>query len=834
MLKNFLPHGSWVAATAFSGILLFLALSIYYSTQSLTPLVAQLESATDQRLKKSLLVNRMVMAGNRRALLLSKIAHVTDPFERDQLLMQVYEHGADFVDARSALESLPLDDSEQQLLGEQAELMRRLTPQVEHVVGLLQQEKMQQAHAYLMANVVQQQGMMLSSLAQLGSYQQVRHYQGMMEIRTITEQHRQKIYDAGGVMFVVVLVIALGVVRALSLGERSRQEAHRKLEESHRQLSQSLSELKQSHQVNSDRQYALDQSALVMMTDPQGTITYVNDRYCQVSGYRRAQLLGNNPRLLSSGQQETGFWRQFWEEIQQGEVVRREICNHTRTQRPFWISTTITPLMKQRGEMRGYLAIAFEITDRKRMEDELQQSHEAWRRELEQRHSEISKMAFLASHDALTQLPNQELLLDRIAHAIKRNEEEPEQSGCSLLMLDLLNFREVNEGLGPKVGDQLLVQVAARMKKYLAASSTVARVSGKKFAILRESIGDSAEESSDLIRALLEELHAPFQVMEHLIHLKVAVGVVFFPEDGETTELLINRASMALHQAKEQKLDYLYYQSDLHQLAQRHTLLMHQLRSAVDNGEFELYYQPRISLQSGLMEGAEALIRWNHPERGVVTPNEFIPLLESSGLIHSVGQWVLQQACLQAQQWREEGAGEMVISVNLTVDQLQSKEIVGIVSSALEQAALPPHALELEITESHYMDQLERSLRHLTALREMGVQVAIDDFGTGHSSLAYLLHLPVDTLKIDKCFIDHIPENRQDLFLVETILGIGERLGLKIVAEGVEQEQQLNWLKLAGCDEVQGFLYSHPLPSDSLKQWMKDHFGFSQTVSTSV
>ena len=825
MARSTLSRSSLITATAFTGILLFLAVAVYYSAQGVSPVINQLERATDIRLKKSLLVNRMVMAGNRRALLLSKISHVQDPFERDQLLMQVFEHGADFLEARSELVKLPLDQSEQQLLSDQAVVMSKLTAKVNQVIALIEEERLVEAQSLLMEQVVQRQGVMLGSLSQLGRYQQVMQYRDISEIRNSAELHKEKITDSGLAVMLVVVLIAAGVLRALSLGERERRLAHQRLEESHKKLSQSLLELGESNQINSDRQYALDQSALVLMTGVDGKISYVNDKYCEVSGYPRGELLGWTPRIFNSGQHPDSFWEQFWKQIMSGEVVQREICNRNHEGEEFWISSTVTPLMEA-GTPRGFLVIAFDVTDRKWMEDELQQSHDAWRRELEKRHSEISQMAFLASHDTLTQLPNQELLLDRLSHAIKRSEDDPEHVGFALHQLDLMNFRVVNEGMGTAVGDQLLIHVAARIKKMLPASATVARMSGKKFAIFREEGGESAEESSELIQQILTRLQMPFQVGGHTIHLEIAMGIALYPDDGDHADLLMSHASAALHLAKEQEQRYVYYKQELNELAQRHALLMHDLRRAVQQGEFELYYQPKSSLQDDRIQGAEALIRWQHPERGLLAPVEFVSLLESSGLIQTLGRWILQQACMQAKQWMDSGVSasdSFHIAVNISVDQLQSYQIVETVKQALDQSGLPPHCLELEITESHYMDQLELSLQHLVALREIGVQVAIDDFGTGHSSLAYLLHLPIDILKIDKCFIDHIPDNPQDLFLAETILSIGERLKLKVVAEGVEHEKQLQWLKQVGCDQVQGYLFSRPLSVTEFEQWVIEH-----------
>ncbi len=816
-----MPRGSVIAAVAFAAVLLFVVSSIYYSTQGLPALVDQLEGATDKRLKKSLLVNRMVTAGNRRALLLSHIAHIADPFERDQLLMEVYENGADFVAARSALVKLSLDRAEQQLLDDQSRVMQRLAPKVNQVIGLIQEEKLLDAHRYLIAEVLSEQGIMLGSLSQLGRYQQAKQYQNLSRVRGDTRELQQKIFGTGAIVVALVLLIGLVVRYLLVRGERERQNAYQQLEESNRKLSDSLQQLKETDQINQDRQYALDQSALVLMTDAMGKITYVNDRYCEVSGYRREELLGWTPKVFNSGHHDELFWRKFWEEIGQGEVVRREICNQSCKGEEFWISATVTPILDQ-GEPRGYLAIAFEITDRKWMEDELQQSHDAWRREIEQRHDELSQMAFVATHDSLTQLPNQGLFHDRLSHAIKRSQDDPDYPGFFLLQLDLINFRMVNEGLGSKVGDQLLIQVAARIKKMLPASATVARLSGKKFAIFREETSEHTEESSDLVQLLLSRLEAPFQVGEHLIHLEVALGVVFYPDDGEEADQLLTRASAALHKAAEQAERYVYYKHEHNEMAQRHALFMSDLRQASERGEFELHYQPKVSASEGEIQGAEALIRWNHPERGCISPVEFVPLLESSGLIHSVGRWVLRTACQQAKRWIEQRKKPLHVAVNITVSQLQSSAIVEDVRLALELAELPAECLELEITESHYMDRMEHILKNLMALRELGVQIAIDDFGTGHSSLAYLLHLPVDTLKIDKCFIDHIPDNQQDLFLVETILGIGERLGLKVVAEGVEHSKQLEWLRQQACDEIQGFYYSPPLSVSEMEHWVEE------------
>ncbi len=805
---------------AFLFILLFIAAGLIYSSEGMRPLLLQLESDSDWRLEKSLLVNRMVNAGNRRGLALLRLQSSADLFERDELLMEIYALGGEFAAAREAMVALPLDERELELLNDQSRLVGVLLPMINQVMAQLSEGEMEKGRDLLLHEILPLQGKMLNSLSLLGSYQQSQQNIHIEQLKVSVQSYQWRVVLAGLVVVGLVVMTAVVVLRLLLQEARRRQRVLVLLEQSNQKLSESLQELTETSQFNTDRQYALDQSALVLMTAPNGEIIYVNDLFCAISGYPRERIIGAQAEIFSSGYHDLSFWSQFWQEISAGHVVRREICNHTSSGEEFWISSTVTPLMDL-DRPRGYLSISFDVTDRKRMEDELQQSHRAWRQEMEQRRSEVSRMAFLASHDTLTQLPNQTVMMDRISHTIKRSRDASDHTFFSLLLVDLFNFRDLNEGFGREIGDQLLTQVTSRLKKILSPSETVARIGGKKFAILREDV-ESAEDNSALIELLQGRLESPFRVGERELRLKITVGVVLYPDDGDTVDTLMENLFAALKQARKQGGLYSYYKRELNERAHHYALMMNELRGAVDRGQLELYYQPKVSLREGKIEGAEALIRWNHPRRGVVKPLEFIPLLESSGVIHEVGDWVLERACQQARHWIEKQGRPFRIAVNITVEQLQSENFVATVTKILQRTGLSPDSLELEITESHYMDRLDLSVSHLVTLRNLGVRVAIDDFGTGHSSLAYLLHLPVDTLKIDKCFVDRIPHNRQDLFLVEIIMSIGERLGLEVVAEGVEQSEQVSWLLENGCDLVQGYYFSPPLSADKFKTWMSE------------
>ena len=421
----------------------------------------------------------------------------------------------------------------------------------------------------------------------------------------------------------------------------------------------------------------------------------------------------------------------------------------------------------------------------------------------------------LALHDRLTGLPNRTLLHDRLGQELARARREG--SMVAVLLLDLDSFRDVNDTLGHPVGDQLLCAVAQRITAAVRATDTLARLGGDEFTLVQPQIRQTAEVIA-LADKILATLTMPFDVDGQEIHASTSIGIALFPQDGLDPDTLLKHAELALYRAKALgRNQFRFFEAAMDEEAQARRRLERELRLGLERGEFVLHYQPQLELASGRLAGVEALIRWNHPERGLVLPGAFIPAAEANGLIRPLGAWVLREACRQAKAWRERG-WDLSVAVNLSPAQLRHSQFLPTIGDALEAAGLEPARLELEITEGVLMENFEQQgdsfLRGLTA---DGVRLALDDFGIGYSSLAYLRHLPVKTIKIDRSFVRDLGQDPDALALVRAIVTLGHSLRKRVVAEGVENATQLELLRELGCDEAQGFHIARPLDTEQLE-----------------
>ncbi|OFZ69138.1 MAG: hypothetical protein A2V79_12150 [Betaproteobacteria bacterium RBG_16_56_24] len=424
----------------------------------------------------------------------------------------------------------------------------------------------------------------------------------------------------------------------------------------------------------------------------------------------------------------------------------------------------------------------------------------------------------LAHHDPLTTLPNRLLFHDRLDHALELARREGRQ--VAVLFLDLDRFKNINDTLGHPTGDKLLLEVAKRIRSMVREQDTLGRLGGDEFLLLIEQLGGTRE-AAMVAQKILEAFVQPFAVEGHELYLSASIGISLFPVDGQNGATLVRNADMAMYRAKEQgRNNYQFYTQKLTDSAVERVALETALRRALERGELLLHYQPQIDLKSGLLIGAEALIRWQHPEMGLVLPGRFIHLADESGLTQPIGEWVLFSACEQMRRWREQGLNLPRIAINLSGRQLQKNETIKLVQRVLRETGLEPDRLELEITESFIMRQADEAIDMLNRLKKIGVQLAIDDFGTGYSSLSYLKRLPVHKLKIDQSFVQGIPQDSNDVAIVRAIIALGRSMQLTVIAEGVETEQQQDFLRNEGCDEGQGYLYSRPVSGeDFLMAW---------------
>jgi diguanylate cyclase (GGDEF)-like protein len=430
---------------------------------------------------------------------------------------------------------------------------------------------------------------------------------------------------------------------------------------------------------------------------------------------------------------------------------------------------------------------------------------------LQQRTAEVD---WLAYYDTVTQLPNRALFEDRLKQAVTIARTKEQALGVLFISLD--QFKKVNDTLGHGLGDSLLREFAERLKSCISKTDTVARFGNDEFALLRTQI-EGTGDVIETIGSLSQVLKFAFDLAGHELFATASVGVSLFPLDGADSQTLLKNAGAALYKAKRSGgANYQFYTADMHELATRRLALETNLRRAIQNEEFLLHYQPRVSVDSLAITGVEALVRWQHPQLGLVSPSEFIPLAEDTGLIVPIGEWVLRSACQQAQRWRRQGFAPMQIAVNISARQFHDRDLSQTVIRILEETGLPPKHLELELTESSIMHSAEFAAGMLNRLKNMGINIAIDDFGTGFSSLASLKRLPIDALKIDQSFVREANSDPDDAALVMAIITLAHNLRLKVIAEGVETEDQLRFLQLLRCDEIQGFLFSQPLPADKL------------------
>ena len=531
----------------------------------------------------------------------------------------------------------------------------------------------------------------------------------------------------------------------------------------------------------------------IMITDAEGRIISVNQTFTATTGYTAPEVLGRNPRLLSSGRHDQSFYRTMWQSIGQLGHWQGEIWNRRRNGEiyPQWIN--ISTIHDDAGQLTHYLGVLSDITERKEAQEYID---------------------FLSHHDALTGLPNRLLLKDRLSQAMAQADRHG--SKVALLLLDIDNFKTINDTLGHGIGDELLQAVAARLRKGMRESDTISRQGGDEFLLILPDAPDS-QAIGRCMDELLNRLHSPFALRGQELTVSASIGAAIYPDDGENFETLFSKADMAMYNAKEAGRNTgAFFDARMNADARSNLRLHNDLARALERRELVLHYQPQVDLESGAIIGAEALIRWQHPEHGLLPPGQFIPLAEESGLIVPIGEWVLREACRQAAAWQNQGLPPLVMAVNLSALQFKRGSLVLSVAEALAETGLEPGHLELELTESILIKDTENVLQTVQALRGMGIRLSVDDFGTGYSSLAYLKRFAVHKLKIDRSFVHNMADNPDDAAIVRAIIQMAKSLNLSTIAEGVEDPRLPDLLRQHGCTEAQGFLFARPLPADEL------------------
>ncbi|MGG7054073.1 EAL domain-containing protein [Nitrosomonas sp. ANs5] len=665
---------------------------------------------------------------------------------------------------------------------------------------------------------------------------------------------------------------------------------------------------------------AIGQLAVVSVTDRRGRILQVNDRFCQVSGYNREELLGQNHRILNSGMHPKAFFVEMWATIARGNIWHREICNRRKDGELYWVDSTIVPLKNDQGSVTRYLSVRVDITARKQKEIALHERLKettglyAIRRDMEQDYSvetlfnrvaghlaqsmqfpefavaiieygdkqffseKYSKHAFgrcklqaeivldnkvegwihvcyikdmpfllpeeqnfidlvaddlrlwlerkqveqrvnyMANHDVLTGLPNRLLLQDRISQAIahcRRNHRK-----MAVLFLDLDHFKVINDSLGHSVGDLLLKEVAARLLLSIREEDTVARQGGDEFIIILPSI-HADQDVEIVIQKILRVLAQPYHIDGKELSIGASVGVSVFPEHGSDADTLMKRSDIAMYYAKSTgRNTYKFFSPEMDRKAMERHYLGIELHHALRSSDLMLYFQPIADMVSGKLVGMEVLLRWQHVERGWISPSIFIALAEETGLIVPIGEWVVEKACLQIKDWQAKGYVVPRLAINISIKQLQGRALTENIARILSETGVAADCLTLEITESILTENVEKTIETLRQLSMMGFKISIDDFGTGYSSLNYLKRYPISTLKIDQSFIHEIMVDSNDDAIVTAIIAMAHSLDIKVIAEGVETVEQSNYLAQKGCDFYQGFYFSEPLPASGVVSFL--------------
>lgn len=537
----------------------------------------------------------------------------------------------------------------------------------------------------------------------------------------------------------------------------------------------------------------------IMIADQNGLIKTINPAFSRITGYAPEEVQGKNPSMLSSGRHDEHFYQDMWQEILKHGSWSGEIWNRRKngTIYPEWLSVSV--VHDSEGKVSEYVAVFSDITKRKNDE------------------AQIVRQAY---YDELTELPNRTLLSDRLNLAIITADRDEQM--IALLFIDLDRFKFVNDSMGHEYGDDLLKQVAKRLNNCVRETDTVARFGGDEFVILLHNVKSDAD-AAHVAAKLIDQLSEPFLLAEREVIIGASIGIAMHPGDANTAETLIRNADLAMYKAKQSGRNQThFFTAAMQEHANQRMTLEQDLRHALDREQLEVFYQPVVHGRSGRITGVEALLRWHHPERGMIPPDAFIPLAEETGLIGDIGEWVLETACAQLRHWSDNGLN-LYLSVNISERQRELGLEAEVVRDILERNRINPSQLVLEITEGLLLQDSEETIGWLNGFKQVGVNLAIDDFGTGYSSLSYLRRFPVDTLKIDREFVRDLNTDRYGDSLVSAIISMAASLELRLIAEGVETEAQRSTLAQQGCQFMQGYLFSRPLPAEELSAWLESY-----------
>lgn len=534
----------------------------------------------------------------------------------------------------------------------------------------------------------------------------------------------------------------------------------------------------------------------IMVASPDRIILKVNKAFTKITGYSADEAVGQKTSLLKSGKQDAAFYLQLWNTLKITHYWQGELWNKRKNGEiyPQWMS--VFEQCNIRHEIEHYIAVFSDITDRKTAE---------------------TRIHFMAHYDALTGLANRVLLHEKINEAI--DQSLGKNDSFAVMMLDLDNFKVINDSLGHSIGDELLKEVARRLLECTRIEDSVARLGGDEFVILLLDLGhhktETADNAAQVAEKVLHSLAQPITLDNHHLHITTSIGIAI-NTDADNASLLIKYADNALYSAKGLgRNNYQFYSMEMNATANFRLMVENELRHALEHSQLELYYQPQVDIKTNRISSAEALLRWHHPKKGIISPASFIPIAEKTGLIVLVGTWVIKAACLQIAEWNNLQLTHPIdyLAVNVSARQFIQQDFVELVINTINETGINANQLEIELTEGVLIYDVDDTLKKLQTLKELGVRIAVDDFGTGYSSLSYLKRFPLNMLKIDKSFIDTVTTNTSDAVIVQTIIMLAKGLEISVIAEGVETEQQLEFLRLRECDAFQGYFCSPPVPN---------------------
>jgi diguanylate cyclase (GGDEF)-like protein/PAS domain S-box-containing protein len=536
----------------------------------------------------------------------------------------------------------------------------------------------------------------------------------------------------------------------------------------------------------------------ILITDANRRIVSVNRAFTRITGYEAHEVVGATPEMLSTGRHDEGLHAEIWDELARSGHWQGEIWNRRKNGEAYAELMTISAVKNAEDRITHYVGVFNDISPLKEYE---------------------ARLEYLAHHDALTGLPTRPLLRDRVEVAIAHAARE--DTHHALLFVDLDRYKLINDSMGHEVGDQLLQAVSLRLKDILRESDTVSRHGGDEFLVLLPLL-HSIQDAGRVAEKIIEQLGQPYELDDHEVIITGSIGIAVYPENGKDLDLLLRNADAAMYAAKQAGRNrYQYYSESMNAQAADRLMLEHELRHALDRGELHAVYQPQVNLASGQVVGVEALMRWNHPRLGMVSPARFIPVAEESGQIVVLGEWMMRESCRQRAEWQRRNLIDAPVAVNVSAIQLRQPNFVSIVQGILDETGLDAAYLELEVTESLLMQGTDAMVARLHALHRLGVRIALDDFGTGYSSLSYLRQFPLDRMKIDQCFVRDLPHNDDAAVITEAIATLGRALGLRVIAEGVETEQQAEFLRDTWCQDAQGYLYCRPLAPAAFELWLR-------------